>query len=73
MQHLQGKHEVSKADDMVGTGEPNTASVGMHQGNVGDLLDHTQTCISNLNLHQQGVGLLRQNDEIKKPSSKGRE
>ena len=60
MQHLQGKHEVSKADDMVGTGQPNAASVGMHQGNVGDLIDDTQTCISNLTLHQQEVGLLRQ-------------
>ena len=41
MQHLQGKHKVSKADDMVGTGQPNAASVGMHQGNVGDLIDDT--------------------------------
>ena len=73
MQHLQGKHKVSKADDMVGTGQPNAASVGMHQGNVGDLIDDTQTCISNLTFHQQEVGLLRQKNEIKKTSSKGRE
>ena len=34
MQQFQEKHEVARADDIVGTDQPHKASVGMHQGNV---------------------------------------
>ena len=88
MQQFQEKHEVARADDIVGTDQPHTASVGMHQGNARDLPDDTQRWISNLpgGIHQQELDLLRQNSEVqesqssfgrgqrvKKPSSKGRE
>ena len=42
MQQFQEKHEVARADDIVGTDQPHTASVGMHQGNARDLPDDTQ-------------------------------
>ena len=88
MQQFQEKHEVARADDIVGTDQAHTASVGMHQGNARDLPDDTQRWISNLlgRIHQQELDLLRQNSEVqesqssfgrgqrvKKPSSKGRE
>ena len=38
MQQFQEKHEVPRPDGMAGIDQPHTASVGMHQGNVGDLL-----------------------------------
>ena len=34
MQEFQEKHEVAGADDIVGTDQPDKASVGMHQGNM---------------------------------------
>ena len=37
MQQFQGKHEVARADDVVGTDQPHTASVGMNQGKARDL------------------------------------
>ena len=88
MQQLQEKYEVARADDIVDTDQPHTVSVGMHQGNVSNLLDDTQRWISNLSggIHQQELDLLRQNCEVqesqssfgrgqrvKKLSSKGRE
>ena len=88
MQQFQEKHDVARADDIVGTDQPHTASVGIHQGNARDLLDDTQRWISNLpgGVHQQELDMLRQNSEVqesqssfgrgervKKPSSKGRE
>ena len=39
MQQFQEKHEIARADDIVGTDQPHTASVGMHQGNARDLPD----------------------------------
>ena len=88
VRQFQEKHEVARADDMVGTDQKYTASVGMHQGNARDVSDDTQRWISNLSgvIHQQELDLLRQNSEVqesqssfgrgqrvKKPSSKGRE
>ena len=34
MQQFQEKQEVARADDIVGTDQPHTALVGMHQGNA---------------------------------------
>ena len=49
MQQFQEKHhEVARADNIVGTDQPHTASVGMHQGNARDLPDDIQRWISNL-------------------------
>ena len=45
MQQFQEKHEVARGDDIVGTDQPDTASVGMHQGNARDLPDDTQVDI----------------------------
>ena len=88
MQQFQEKHKAARADDIVGTDQQLTSSVGMHQGNARDLPDDTQRWISNLpgGIHQQELDLLRQNSEVqesqssfgrghrvKKPSSKGRE
>ena len=88
MQQFQEKHEVARAHVIVGTDQPHTASVGMHQGNARDLPDDTQRWISNHlgGIHQQELDLLRQNSKVqesqssfgrgqrvKKPSSKGRE
>ena len=82
MRQFQEKHKVGRADDIVGTDQPHTASVGMC------LPDDTQRWISNLphGIHQQELDLLRQNSEVqeskssfgrgqraKKQSSKGRE
>ena len=55
MQQFQEKHEVARADDMVGTDQPHAASVRMHEGNAGDLQDDIQGWISNLpgGTHQQ--------------------
>ena len=66
MEEFQKKHEVARADDIVGTNQPNTASVGMHQDNARDLPDDTQRWISNLpgEIHQQELYLLRQNSEV---------
>ena len=76
-----------KSCDILGTDQPHTTSIGMHQDNVRDLPDDTQRWISNLpgEIHQQELGLLSQNSEVqesqgsfgrgqivKKPSSKGR-
>ena len=41
-QQFQDKHEVVRADDIVGADQPLTASVGMHQSNVRDFPDGTQ-------------------------------
>ena len=46
IQQFQEKHKVARADDKVGTDQPHTASVGMHQGNARDLPDDTLTEIS---------------------------
>ena len=88
MQQFQEKHDVARADDILGTDQPHTASVGIHQGNARDLLDDTQRWISNLpgGVNQQELDLHRQNSEVqesqssfgrgervKKSSSKGRE
>ena len=88
VRQFQEKHEVARADDIVGTDQKYTASLGMHQGNARDVSDDTQRWISNLSgvIHQQELDLLRQNSEVqesqssfgrgqrvKKPSSKGRE
>ena len=61
IQQLQEKHEVARADDMVGTNQPHTLSVRTHQDNVGDLPDDPQRWISNLpgGIHQQEMVLLR--------------
>ena len=66
MQQFQEKHEVARADAIVGTDQPHTAPVGMHQGNARDLPDDTQMWISNLvgGIHQQELDLLRQNREV---------
>ena len=48
MRQFQEKHEVPRANDMVGIDQPHTASVGMHQDNVADLPDDPQWWISNL-------------------------
>ena len=87
MKQFHGKHEVARADDIVGTDQPHTVSVGIHQVNVRDFPDDTQRSTSNLSggIHQQELELLRQNSEVqesqssfgrgqsvKKPSSKGR-
>ena len=45
MQQFQEKHEVARADDIVGTDKPHASSVGMHQGNARDLPDDTQVDI----------------------------
>ena len=45
MQEFQKKHEAAGADDIVGTDQPDKASVGMHQGNAKDIPDDTQTLI----------------------------
>ena len=45
MQKFQEKHEVAGADDIVGTDQPDKASVGMHQGNAKDIPDDTQRWI----------------------------
>ena len=37
MQQFQEKHKLARADDTIGIYQPHTTSVGMHQGNVGDL------------------------------------
>ena len=60
MEEFQKKHEVARADDIVGTNQPNTASVGMHQGNARDLPDDTQRWISNLpgEIYQQELGTI---------------
>ena len=60
MQEFQEKHEVAGADDIVGTDQPDKASVGMHQGNAKDIPDDTQRWIWNLpgGIHQQELGLL---------------
>ena len=88
MQLFQEKHEFARPGDIVGTDQPHTASVGMHQGNARDLPDDTQRWASNHpgGIHQQELNLLGQNSEVqesqcsfgrgqrlKKPSSKGRE
>ena len=88
MQQFQEKHDVARPDDTLGTDQPHTASLGIHQGNARDLLDDTQRWISNLpgGVNQQELDLHRQNSEfqesqssfgrgerVKKPSSKGRE
>ena len=87
MQQFQEKHKIARADDIVGTDQPHTASVEMHQSNVRDFPDDTQRWIANLSvgIHQQELDLFRQNSEVeesqksfgrerrvKKPSSKGR-
>ena len=66
MEQFQKKQEVARADDIVGTNQPNTASIGMHQGNARDLPDDTQGWISNLpgEIYQQELYLLRQNREV---------
>ena len=48
VQQFQEKYGVARADDMLGTNQPHTASVGMHQDSVGDLLHYTQRWISNI-------------------------
>ena len=55
MQQFQEKHEVARADNIVGTDQPHTASVGMHQGNARDLPDDTQRWRLKLpgGIHQQ--------------------
>ena len=55
MQLFQEKHEFARPDDIVGTDQPRTASVGMHQGNARDLPDDTQRWVSNHpgGIHQQ--------------------
>ena len=45
MKQFQEKHEVARADDIVGTDQPYTVSVGMHQVNVRDFPDDTQRSI----------------------------
>ena len=45
MQQFQEKHEVARADDIVCTNQPNTASVEMHQGNARDLPDDIEVDI----------------------------
>ena len=87
MKQFQEKHKVARADDIVGTDQPHTVSVGIHQVNVRDFPDDTQKSISNLSgwIHQQELDLLRQNSKVqesqssfgrgqsvKKPLSKGR-
>ena len=71
MQQVQDKHEVARADDIVGTDQPLAASVGMHQGNVRDFPDDTQKWMSNLpgGIHQQELELLRQNSEVQESQS----
>ena len=47
IQQLQGEARVCKSCDILGTDQPHTASVGMHQ-DVRDLPNDTQRWISNL-------------------------
>ena len=55
MQQFQEKHKAARADDIVGTDQQHTSSVGMHQGNARDLPDNTQRWRSKLpgGIHQQ--------------------
>ena len=71
IQQFQEKQEVARADDIVGTDQPHTASVGMNQGNARDLPDETQRWISNFpgEIHQQESDLLRQNREVQESQS----
>ena len=65
-QQFQEKHEVARADDIVGTDRPHTASAGMHQGNARNLPHDTQRLIPNLpgGIYQQELDQLRQNSEV---------
>ena len=71
MQQFQEKHNVVRADDIVGTDKPHTSSVGMHQGNARDLPDDTQRWISDLpdGIHQQELDLLGENSEVQESQS----
>ena len=86
IQQFRGEARGCKSCDILGTDQPHTASIGMHQ-DVRDLPNDTQRWISNLpgGIHQQELDLLSQNSEVqesqgsfgrgqivKKPSSKGR-
>ena len=42
MEQLHEKHEVARADDIVASDQPYTASVRIHQGNARDLPGDTQ-------------------------------
>ena len=48
MQQFREKHKVARADDIVGTDQPHTVSVGMGQGDARDLPVDTQRWVSNL-------------------------
>ena len=48
MQQFQEKHQVARADDIVGTDQLDTTLVRIHQGNARDLSDDTQKWISNV-------------------------
>ena len=45
MQQFQERREVERTDDIVGTDQPHTEPVGMHQGDAKDLLDGTEVNI----------------------------
>ena len=42
MQQFQEKHQVARADDVVGTDQLHTASVRIHQGKAGDLPNRSE-------------------------------
>ena len=71
MEQLHEKHEVARADDIVASDQPHTASVRIHQGNARDLPGDTQRWISNLpgGIHQQKLDLLGQSSEVQESQS----
>ena len=76
MQQFQEKHEAARSDDIFGTDQPHTSSVGMHQGNATDLPDDARRWIYNLpgEIDQQELDMLKQNSEVQQSQgSFGRE
>ena len=71
MEQFHEKHEFARADDIVASDQPHTASVRMHQGNARDLPDDTQRWISDLpdGIHQQELDLLGENSEVQESQS----
>ena len=67
MQLFQEKHEFARPGDIVGTDQPHTASVGMHQGNARDLPDDARRWIYSLpgGIDQQELDMLKQNSKVK--------
>ena len=54
MQQFQEKHQVARADDVVGTDQLHTASARIHQGKAGDLLNRSGYQTSQLGYINEG-------------------